>query len=200
MSTTMQPKRFRKRPVEIEAMRFPDKYPPGVDPTSDGYARNHQAHAVYRWVETNTLGSFDFTGPDRPVTGVSIDPADGSMIIATLEGDMRVSPGDWVIRGVQGEFYPCKPDIFAATYDEIGGPPSEEGDTPNGSMLLRNTDTGELVTVPITIGAGTPVAGTPVGTPPNWSDLTVSVTAHVEGIPPGNYEAVEPDTDTVEPL
>lgn len=39
--------------------------------------------------------------------------------IQTLEGVMTVSPGDWVIKGVQGEFYPCKPDIFAATYDEV---------------------------------------------------------------------------------
>jgi hypothetical protein len=39
--------------------------------------------------------------------------------IVTLEGTMTASPGDWVIRGVQGEFYPCKPDIFASTYDEI---------------------------------------------------------------------------------
>ncbi len=37
--------------------------------------------------------------------------------ITTLEGAMRVSPGDFVIRGVRGEFYPCKPEIFAATYD-----------------------------------------------------------------------------------
>lgn len=37
--------------------------------------------------------------------------------ITTPEGVMRVSPGDWVIRGVNGEFYPCKPDIFAATYE-----------------------------------------------------------------------------------
>jgi hypothetical protein len=41
------------------------------------------------------------------------------VVIGTLEGDMTVSPGDWVIRGVKGEFYPCKPDIFAATYDEV---------------------------------------------------------------------------------
>jgi len=40
------------------------------------------------------------------------------LIIHTLEGDMRADPGDWIIRGVQGEFYPCKPDIFAATYEE----------------------------------------------------------------------------------
>ena len=38
--------------------------------------------------------------------------------IETLEGGHVVSPGDWVITGVKGEHYPCKPDIFAATYDE----------------------------------------------------------------------------------
>jgi len=37
--------------------------------------------------------------------------------ISTLEGDMTVSEGDWVIRGVKGEYYPCKPDIFEATYE-----------------------------------------------------------------------------------
>lgn len=37
--------------------------------------------------------------------------------IATLEGIMEASPGDWIIRGVKGEIYPCKPDIFNATYD-----------------------------------------------------------------------------------
>ena len=39
--------------------------------------------------------------------------------IVTLEGTMYASPGDWIIRGVAGEFYPCKPDIFAATYEAI---------------------------------------------------------------------------------
>jgi hypothetical protein len=39
--------------------------------------------------------------------------------IQTLEGTMVASPGDWIIRGVKGELYPCKPDIFAATYDEV---------------------------------------------------------------------------------
>lgn len=43
-----------------------------------------------------------------PASGVSIDPRDGRMIIATLEGLHWVDPGDWVIRGVAGEFYPCK--------------------------------------------------------------------------------------------
>ena len=41
-------------------------------------------------------------------------------VIATLEGAMHVSVGDWIIRGVQGEFYPCKPDIFDATYEPVG--------------------------------------------------------------------------------
>jgi hypothetical protein len=42
---------------------------------------------------------------------------DDDFLIPTLEGDMRASPGDWIIKGVAGEFYPCKPDIFAATYE-----------------------------------------------------------------------------------
>ena len=43
-------------------------------------------------------------------------------LIPTLEGDLKVNPNDWVIRGVQGEYYPCKPDIFAATYDRAEKP------------------------------------------------------------------------------
>jgi hypothetical protein len=39
--------------------------------------------------------------------------------IETLEGTMTARPGDWIIRGVQGEFYPCKPDIFEATYEAV---------------------------------------------------------------------------------
>lgn len=39
------------------------------------------------------------------------------LTISTLEGDMKASFGDYIIKGVQGEFYPCKPDIFKATYD-----------------------------------------------------------------------------------
>lgn len=42
-----------------------------------------------------------------------------ALTIHTLEGNMHVSPGDYVIRGVSNEFYPCKPDIFAQTYEEV---------------------------------------------------------------------------------
>lgn len=51
------------------------------------------------------------------------DPVDVSyrILIPTLEGTMTANPGDWIIWGVKGEFYPCKPDIFAATYEEVPG-------------------------------------------------------------------------------
>jgi hypothetical protein len=42
------------------------------------------------------------------------------LVIHTLEGNHYAGIGDWIIKGVKGEFYPCKPDIFAATYDAVG--------------------------------------------------------------------------------
>ena len=41
------------------------------------------------------------------------------LVIETLEGDMRAEPGDWIVCGVKGEFYPVKPDIFDATYEPV---------------------------------------------------------------------------------
>jgi hypothetical protein len=49
------------------------------------------------------------------------DQGGGEIVIETLEGVMRVLPGDYVIRGVKGEFYPCKPDIFLAAHELIVG-------------------------------------------------------------------------------
>lgn len=46
-------------------------------------------------------------------------PRNWHLLIATLEGVMTANMGDWIIRGVQGEFYPCKPDIFEATYERV---------------------------------------------------------------------------------
>lgn len=43
----------------------------------------------------------------------------GKVEITTLEGTLTASIGDWIIKGVKGEFYPCKPDIFAATYEKL---------------------------------------------------------------------------------
>ena len=45
--------------------------------------------------------------------------SDGRLEISTLEGVMKAEIDDWIIRGVQGEFYPCKPDIFEATYEAV---------------------------------------------------------------------------------
>lgn len=60
------------------------------------------------------------------------------VVISTLEGDMTASPGDFVIKGVQGEFYPCKPDIFAATYEPVTGPYS--GDFDYGTTVVTVND------------------------------------------------------------
>ena len=43
----------------------------------------------------------------------------GELTVATLEGALHASPNDWIIKGVKGEFYPCKPDIFELTYDKV---------------------------------------------------------------------------------
>lgn len=64
-----------------------------------------------------------------PSLGVSLFLADcegwrtteEGIVIPTLEGDHLARPGDWIIKGVKGEFYPCKPDIFAATYEPVEG-------------------------------------------------------------------------------
>ena len=46
-------------------------------------------------------------------------PIQYSLVIHTLEGDHHANPGDYIIKGIHGEFYPCKPDIFEKTYDII---------------------------------------------------------------------------------
>lgn len=47
------------------------------------------------------------------------DPATNTYFIRTLEGDMDIYDGDYIIKGVNGEFYPCKPDVFKMTYEPI---------------------------------------------------------------------------------
>ena len=51
--------------------------------------------------------------------GRSVKNKETTIVIRTLEGDMEASIGDYIIKGVNGEFYPCKPDIFLATYEEV---------------------------------------------------------------------------------
>lgn len=56
--------------------------------------------------------------PFRDQRVLTLDP-DGFWGVDTLEGRMVVTPGDWIVRGIKGEFYPCKPDIFEATYEPV---------------------------------------------------------------------------------
>lgn len=56
------------------------------------------------------------------LAGVHWATAGHNAVIPTLEGDMAASPNDWIIKGVKGEFYPCKPDVFEATYEAVDNP------------------------------------------------------------------------------
>lgn len=103
--STMTAHRFRKRPVEVEAHRFGPDAPTATD--------------THTWAE-GLVGYYDCTKPGpAPTSGVSIDPADGLTVIATLEGALKVQPGDWIVRGVRGELYPVRNDIFEATYEPV---------------------------------------------------------------------------------
>lgn len=52
-------------------------------------------------------------------SGIAYDEIEGTLRIHTLEGVMVAYPGDWIITGIKGEIYPCKPDIFEATYEAV---------------------------------------------------------------------------------
>lgn len=93
--------KYRKRPVVIEAIQWTGENLREVI----GFTGKHP-----RWSEW-------FTSWEQYEQRVRDDG--GIFKILTLEGTLRASPGDWIIRGVRGEHYPCKPDIFAATYEEV---------------------------------------------------------------------------------
>jgi hypothetical protein len=83
---------FRKKPVVIEATLFDGKNQNEVMAWAAKVAKTHETPFI---------------------------PLEDTMLITTLEGEMQVSAGDWIIQGVKGEFYPCKPDIFTATYEAV---------------------------------------------------------------------------------
>lgn len=85
---------FRKKPVVIEAIQW----------TNDA--------------DGDSLKAILALGRDN---GRVTFAADGTadLIIDTLEGDMRARVGDWIIRGVKGELYPCKPDVFVMTHEPV---------------------------------------------------------------------------------
>lgn len=82
--------KFRKKPIEVEAIQFQDN--------------KESFDEIRRWVGDKFY--YDYQNYPR-------------VFISTLEGEMGVTGGDWIIRGVKGEFYPCKPDIFEAAYEFI---------------------------------------------------------------------------------
>jgi hypothetical protein len=100
---------FRKKPVVIEAVQW------------DGA----NADEVVKWAQ----GDWEKPTPFAPkgksiwikqkVLDADAHPVEclWFLVIPTLEGDHEAAPGDWIIRGIKGELYPCKPDIFAATYE-----------------------------------------------------------------------------------
>lgn len=100
--------RFRKKPVEIEAIQF-NGY--------DDYVKIQDLfHETHGFVDS-PIG-FNALRVDLDEDGGFKTPAT-FLTIETLEGLMTADLGDWVIRGVKGEFYPCKPDIFEQTYDPV---------------------------------------------------------------------------------
>ena len=86
----MEPKQYSKKPVAIEAIQL----------TDDNHSEIIQWLSSYN-VESYTLESIDFP----------------RLYIKTLEGVMKANVGDYIIKGVKNEFYPCKPEIFEMTYE-----------------------------------------------------------------------------------
>jgi hypothetical protein len=89
--------KYRKKPVVIDAIQW----------------HGNNAQAVGAWAEG--FGPLQFTFASA---------LDGTIALSipTLEGVMHANRGDWIIRGVYGEFYPCKADIFEATYEMVETP------------------------------------------------------------------------------
>lgn len=96
----LKPTRWRKKPVEVEAWQW--------DGSHDGYLalKGRCPSLLYK---TCDFGGVPFV----------------YVVIPTLEGHMEASPGDWIVCGIKGEFYPCKPDIFAATYEPANTRPTD---------------------------------------------------------------------------
>jgi hypothetical protein len=107
--------RFRKKPVVIEAREWT-----GTRECFDD---------LYAW------GCPSGKPADALITSMEDDLAAG-LTIFTLEGTHHASLGDWIIKGVKGEFYPCKPDIFATTYEPaLSSPATDEGTATRRSCL-----------------------------------------------------------------
>ena len=100
--------KYIKKPVIIEAVQYiKGKEVPAID-FLGGYNINDHVPGNCAVHETD-IAIFQSNWADQSV----------SIIIKTLEGNMEVSDGDYIIKGIQGEFYPCKPEIFEQTYEIV---------------------------------------------------------------------------------
>ncbi len=95
--------KFRKKPVVIKAFRM------GIDSSPDWFQDKVTANEII----TRPAKGWEFND-SRP-----FDETPTECEIQTLEGKMVGNYGDYIIRGIKGEVYPCKPDIFEATYDPV---------------------------------------------------------------------------------
>ncbi len=95
--------KYRKKPVVIEAFQL----------TKESRTMNGNWPPWLHRAWSEERGDPNSLFPTEEGTG------DGDLTIATLEGAMRVEFGDWIIQGIKGELYPCKPDIFEATYEAV---------------------------------------------------------------------------------
>jgi hypothetical protein len=95
--------KFRKKPVVIEAFQMTKQ-------------RRQDNREWPEWLNRAWNGELGAPGTVQRTAADDAEPVD-ELAIITLEGVHRVSWDDWIIQGVKGELYPCKPDIFAATYD-----------------------------------------------------------------------------------
>lgn len=107
--------RYTKKPVTIEAIRFVGLTELG-DPVFDLIPNGGM---IPDWLGNAIVGPEDNIGSlwveyPRPIGSKEACPR---LVVGTLEGKHIAADGDWLIRGVQGELYFCKPDIFEATYD-----------------------------------------------------------------------------------
>lgn len=109
--------RFTKKPVTIEAIQWTGNNLREVVAFTDGPPDTRSHHAGMAWDDYRDLVARD------------------GLKIYTLEGKMLASPGDWIIRGVKGEHYPCKPDIFEATYSPAAHPACKPDIMVNGGAL-----------------------------------------------------------------
>lgn len=100
---------YRKKPVVIEAVRFEGVIHSGENAYSVLFDTKDD---LPKWLRDALTDANVF--PE--VAGSPV------LVIRTLEGNMFASPGDWIIKGVKGELYPCKPDIFAQTYEAAPRP------------------------------------------------------------------------------